>query len=88
MPLRMIADALDARGGRYSGGDQPDALDVYAATFLTPVEAPLDDCPGVAPPLRAAFAAAHDAFASLVRPALLEHRTQMFAEHLDWPIVL
>jgi hypothetical protein len=88
--LGMIADELVARGGRHFGGHGPNALDVYAATFLTPVAAPLDDanCPGVAPPFRTAFAAAHDAFASIVPPALLEHRARMFAEHLIWPIAL
>lgn len=88
--LTMIADELVARGGRYFGGGHPNALDVYSATFLTPVAALLDDtnCPGVAAPFRAAFAAAHEAFVSLVPPALLEHRTRMFAEHLAWPIAL
>lgn len=88
--LVLVADELAARGGRYFGGARPDALDVYSATFLTPVAAPLDDtnCPGVAPPFRAAFAAAHEALVSLVPAALLEHRTRMFTEHLAWPIAL
>ena len=88
--LTVIAEELVARGGRYFGGAHPHALDVYSATFLTPVAALLDDtnCPGVAPPFRAAFAAAHEAFVSLVPAALLEHRTRMFAEHLAWPIAL
>jgi len=88
--LRLLADALESGGGRYFGGDSPSALDVYSATFLTPVVAPLDDasCPRLAPPFRDAFGAAHDAFVSLVPTALLEHRARMFAEHLAWPLAL
>ena len=88
--LAMIAEELVARGGQYFGGAHPNAIDVYSATFLTPVAEPLDDsnCPGVALPFRAAFAAAHGALASLVPATLLEHRTRMFAAHLQWPIAL
>lgn len=82
--------AQRAAGHAYFGGAAPSAIDVYVATFLTPVAAPIAeaDCPGLSPLLRQAFATAHDALGPLVSPALLAHRAQMFAEHLAWPIAL
>jgi glutathione S-transferase len=85
--LGFLANRLAAD---YFGGAAPNALDVYCATFLTPVAAPLTDaeCPGIVPPLRQAFASAHAAFGSLVPPALIAHRERMFSSHLARPIVL
>jgi hypothetical protein len=76
--------------GDYFGGVAPDAIDVYCATFLTPIAAPISDteCPNILPPLRAAFAQAHAAFGTHVPPSLLAHRERMFARHLTRPIVL
>jgi glutathione S-transferase len=76
--------------GEYFGGAAPNAVDVYSATFLTPVAAPITDaeCPGILPPLAAAFTSAHAAFGALVPPALLAHRTRMFERHLPRPIRL
>lgn len=76
--------------GDYFGGDAPNAIDAYCATFLTPVAAPVTEaeCPAMFPILRAAFATAHAAFGSLVPPRLLEHRERMFTTHLKRPIEL
>lgn len=84
--LAFVASKLT---GAYFGGAAPNALDVYSATFLTPVAAPITDaeCPEIMPPLRAAFALAHAAFGSMVPAALLAHRTRMFEAHLG-PIKL
>lgn len=76
--------------GDYFGGAAPNAIDVYSATFLTPVAAPITDaeCPDIIPPLRAAFALAHAAFGSSVPATLLAHRERMFERHLPRPIRL
>jgi glutathione S-transferase len=85
--LRVLHDRLAGRG--YFGGSNPSALDVYSATFLTPLY-PIDDatCPQLAAPLRAAFGAAHEAFGDLIPESLTAHRARMFESHLTWPIRL
>ncbi|WP_437672161.1 glutathione S-transferase C-terminal domain-containing protein [Sorangium sp. So ce131] len=84
--LAALAARLD--GGReYLAGDRPDALDVYAATFLTPLcPIPESDCPRLQPLLRQAFATAHEAMGDAVPRALVEHRRRMYERHLGWPI--
>lgn len=91
--LAFLDDQLAAQrraGHAYFGGAAPSAIDVYLATFLTPIAAPISeaDCPGLTPLLRQAFATAHEALGGLVPPALLAHRAHMFASHLAWPIEL
>lgn len=85
--LAFVASKLS---GDYFGGDAPNAIDIYSATFLTPVAAPLTDadCPDMIPPLRAAFASAHAAFGSVVPAPLLAHRERMFERHLARPFRL
>jgi glutathione S-transferase len=85
--LAFVADQLR---GAYFGGATPNAVDIYSATFLTPVAAPITEaeCPDMLPPLRAAFASAHAAFGALVPRALLDHRERMFESHLPRPIRL
>jgi glutathione S-transferase len=85
--LAFIASKLQ---GDYFGGSAPNALDVYSATFLTPIAAPISEaeCPSLVPPLRVAFASAHAAFGSLVPASLLAHRERMFERHLPRPITL
>ena len=75
--------------GAYFGGERPDALDVYVATFLTPYSA-IDDiaCPQMTAPLRRAFGAAHETLGDLVPAELWAHRQRMFDRHLPWPIRL
>jgi glutathione S-transferase len=73
----------------YFGGSRPNALDVYAATFLTPVTAISEtDCPRMLPMLRVAFGAVHEALGDRVPPELLAQRRRMFEGHLAWPIEL
>jgi glutathione S-transferase len=76
--------------GDYFGGEQPNALDVYCATFMTPVAAPISEseCPDLHPALRTAFASAYVAFGALVPESLRAHRERMFERHLPRPIRL
>lgn len=73
----------------YFGGDRPLALDVYTATFLTPLTV-IDEsvCPQMVDAARRGFAAAKDLLADLVPEALWAHRKRMFERHLEWPIRL
>jgi glutathione S-transferase len=83
--LATLATRLGAR--HYFGGEHPNAVDVYLSTFLTPLTALSEaDCPRLAPPLRAAFATAAEAFGALVAPELLALRARMFGSHLPFPI--
>lgn len=77
------------RDGPYFGGERVSALDVYAATFLTPLSI-IDEaaCPQMSAGLRRAFASAREQFADLVPDELWTHRTMMFTRHLAWPIRL
>lgn len=84
-----VLGALATRLGDapYFGGEHPDVLDAYVATFLTPVTHIAEaDCPRMAAPVRAAFAVAADELGALVPPALFALRTRMFEHHLPWPI--
>jgi glutathione S-transferase len=84
---RLLAQR--ALGHGYLGGPRISALDVYAATFLTPLSviAP-EDCPQLEPVLRQAFGCAHEAVGALVPAELAAHRKQIFERHLTWPIAL
>lgn len=90
---RVAAQAawLAARLGDrpYFGGDAPSAVDAYVAPFLT-VLLPISetDCPKMAPPNRAAFAAAAELLHDVVPASLFALRTRMFEQHLPWPIEL
>lgn len=85
--LAFVASKLQ---GEYFGGDAPNAIDVYSATFLTPMAAAISEaeCPALIAPLRAAFASAHAAFGAMIPPPLLAHRERMFERHLERPIQL
>jgi len=85
--LATLAARLGSRS--YFGGEHPNAVDIYLATFLTPLVALTEaDCPKLLPPLRAAFATAAEAFGALVAPELLAVRARMFEHHLPFPIEL
>lgn len=87
--LRDRLRAQHAAGHAYLGGAAVSALDVYLATFLTPLSAiPPDDCPALEPVLRQAFGTAHEALGALVPDELRAHRMMMFQRHLGWPITL
>lgn len=90
--LQQLRDRLvaqQARGHAYLGGARVSALDVYVATFLTPLSviAP-EDCPQLEPVLRLAFGSAHDELGALVPAELADHRRMMLERHLGWPIAL
>lgn len=86
--LGALRDTLGERA--YFGGDKPQALDVYVATFLTPLSVINDDaCAQLTPRLRGAFDSARQAFEDLVPQPLWELRQRMFVDGtLDWPIRL
>jgi glutathione S-transferase len=85
---RTLARAR-AAGHRYLMGDAPTALDIYLATFLTPITGVSEaECPAMLPPLRPAFAYAGQQLGDLLSPALAAHRRFMFDEHLGWPITI
>jgi glutathione S-transferase len=90
--LRAVRDRLAAQqalGHAYLGGARVSALDIYLATFLTPLTVISDqDCPQLAPVLRAAFGSAHEELGALVPAELLTHRKMVFERHLAWPIAL
>ncbi|HET7504930.1 MAG TPA: hypothetical protein VFK02_28095 [Kofleriaceae bacterium] len=90
--LEALRDRLlahEARGHTYLGGSRVSALDVYLATFLTPLsDITPDDCPQLEPLLRQAFSCAREAFGALVPAELWAHRRLMFERHLAWPIAL
>ena len=90
--LHVVRDRLVAQralGHAYLGGARISALDIYLATFLTPLsEIPPEDCPQLEPVLRLAFGAAHDELGALVPAELVAHRKMILERHLAWPIAL
>ena len=82
---------LDARlaGRDYFGGERPNVVDVYTATFLTPLFALGEaDCPRMPAMVRQGFAAAAEELGALVPASLIGLRARMFEQHLAWPIEL
>jgi hypothetical protein len=76
-------------GHAYMLGPAVTALDVYAATFLTPLVPLLPvDCPQMLDMLRPAFTYLVEQVGALVPPALAAHRRFMFERLLAWPIAL
>ncbi len=90
--LQLLRDRLVTQhrlGHAYLGGGRISALDIYLATFLTPLMPIAEkDCPNLAPALRHAFGAAHEELGHFVPVELSAHREMMFERHLAWPIVL
>ena len=88
--VRAVLGALSSElRGPYFGGARVSALDIYVATFLTPLVV-IDDsvCPQMLEPLRRACAAARDLLAGDVPQELWAHRAMMFERHLHLPIRL
>lgn len=77
-----------AAGGRYMMGEEPSALDLFVATFLTTMLFDEGACPMMRPELRPAFAYLTEQLASDVPSALAAHRAFLFREHLPYPIPL
>jgi len=90
--LQLLRDRLLAQralGHGFLGGPRISALDVYCATFLTPLSAiSAEDCPALEPRLRQAFGCAHEALGELVPAELAAHRRTILEHHLAWPIAL
>jgi glutathione S-transferase len=89
---RVRAQLATLRGelrGPYFGGDAVTALDIYTATFLTPLTV-IDDrvCPQMIEPVRKAFSAARELLAVEVPDELWTHRAMVFERHLALPIRL
>jgi len=85
---RQLADSR-AAGHSYLLGDRPSALDLYLATFLTPIVGVTpDECPAMAAPVRPAFQYLGEVIGGDLPPALVEHRRKIYREHLPWPIAL
>jgi len=87
--LRVAQTRLERRMVQIYTSEQPTALDIYLATFLT-YTLPLAeaDCPQMLPRLRPAFAYLVEQIGSEIPPALIAHRAHLFETHLLWPIVL
>jgi hypothetical protein len=84
---RTLADS-QAAGHPYLLGDRLTALDIYLATFLTPIVGVTpDECPALAPPVRPAFTYLGEQVGA-VPPALAAHRRRIYRDHLPWPIAL
>lgn len=85
----LDATLAPSMGREYLGGDRPSAVDVYAATFLTPIVGVSEhECPAMRPSLRPAFLALGEEVGANVTEPLRSHRARMFERHLEWPIVL
>jgi glutathione S-transferase len=85
--LEQRLTAQHAAGHGYFGGHLPSAVDVYVATFLSPMSGlTAADCPNAAPHVLHGFAAATAAYGALIPPALAALRRTMFERHLAWPI--
>jgi len=81
--------AARAAGHRYLLGDTLTALDIYTATFLTPITGVTEaECPAMRAPLRPAFTHVQREVGSLLSAELAAYRRFIHDEHLGWPIVL
>jgi glutathione S-transferase len=81
--------ASHAAGQRYLFGDQLTALDLYLATFLTPIVGVTEaECPNMRPEVRPAFAHLNEEMGAALSPALVAHRRFVYEQHLPWPIVI
>jgi glutathione S-transferase len=94
--LREVWDLLDATlsssraaGHAYLLGDRLTALDIYLATFITPiVGVTAAECPGMFDVVRPAFTYLGEEVGAEMPPALVEHRRKIYRDHLPWPIAL
>ena len=85
---RLLAGARDA-GHRYLLGDALTALDIYFATFLTPMVGVTEvECPAMRVALRPAFEHVMREVGGLVSAELAAYRRSVYDEHLGWPIVV
>ena len=81
--------AARAAGHRYLLGDALTAVDLYVATFLTPIAGVTEaECPEMRTRLRPAFAYVGREVGGLLSAELAAHRRFVFDQHLGWPIVI
>ena len=81
--------ASRAAGHSYLLGERLTALDIYLATFITPiVGVTAEECPGMFDVVRPAFTHLGEQVGASMPPALAEHRRRIYREHLPWPIAL
>jgi glutathione S-transferase len=90
--LALLDHALGAAravGHRYLLGDTLTALDIYVATFLTPITGVTEaECPTMRAPLRPAFTHVEREVGPLLSADLAAYRRFIYDEHLGWPIVI
>jgi glutathione S-transferase len=85
--LHRMVEKSRAEGRTYLLGERLSALDIYLATFLTPILGVTEqECPGMLPQIHAAFAYLKKEVGSRVTDALVAHRASIFERHLVMPI--
>jgi glutathione S-transferase len=85
---RTLAGAR-AAGYRHLLGEALTALDIYVATFLTPVAGVTEtECPTMRAGLRPAIAHVVREVGALLSAELAGYRRFVYDEHLGWPIVV
>lgn len=89
--LGMLSRRLHAQretGSPFYLGSALSAVDIYSATFMALLEPlPPEHCP-MPEAMRAAFGSRDPATDKALDPILLEHRDQIYAEHLELPLSL
>ena len=84
----MLAGAR-AAGHHPLLGDALTALDIYLATFLTPIAGVTEaECPAMLAPVRPAYTHLGREVGALLSSELAAWRRSLFDQHLGWPIVL
>jgi len=87
--LHRMVEQSRREGRTYLLGNRLGALDLYLATFLTPiVGVSEEECPAMMPQVRPAFAYLKKEVGHAVTEALAAHRALIFERHLKWPIEL
>jgi glutathione S-transferase len=87
--LHRMVEKSQSEGRTYLLGHRLSALDIYLATFLTPIVGVTEqECPGMMPQLRPAFAYLKKEVGHAVTEALAAHRATIFERHLVRPIEL
>jgi len=87
--LHRMVEKSRSEGRMYLLGTRLSALDLYLATFLTPIVGVSEqECPGMMPQLRPAFAYLKKEVGHAVTEELAAHRDLIFERHLVRPIEL
>jgi glutathione S-transferase len=87
--LHRMVEKAESEGRAYLLGNRLSALDIYLATFLTPIMGVSErECPAMMPQLRPAFAYLKKEVGHAVTASLAAHRARIFERHLAWPIEL